>query len=252
VSLDGLHEDRGRAEAFGGAAEQYDRYRPDYPPALVDDLVSLRPGAVLDVGCGTGKVAVALLRHGLPVLGVEPDGRMAALARQRGVPVEVATFERWEPAGRRFDLITCGQAWHWINPDEGLAQARRVLAPSGVLARFWNYHRFDDAVLQVLDAVYEELAPGVQGLGHDPTREAQPPDPFERDGDWSVEAVTYRWDRSCSAQDYAGLVATFSDHQRLGPVRLRALQQALHDAVQGLGGTLHSTGGTYVRLARPR
>jgi ubiquinone/menaquinone biosynthesis C-methylase UbiE len=38
-------------------ADQYDRYRPVYPPALIEDLVELRPTRVLDVGCGTGKVS---------------------------------------------------------------------------------------------------------------------------------------------------------------------------------------------------
>ena len=56
-----LHHDRGRAESFGSSAERYDRYRPSYPDALIDDLARLRPATVLDVGCGTGKVSVALI-----------------------------------------------------------------------------------------------------------------------------------------------------------------------------------------------
>ncbi|HEX4212237.1 MAG TPA: methyltransferase domain-containing protein [Candidatus Dormibacteraeota bacterium] len=94
------HLDRERAESFGQVAVQYDRYRPSYPDALIDDLTGLRPQAVLDVGCGTGLVAAALSDRGLSVLGVEPDAQMAGVARDRGVPVEVATFETWEDGGR--------------------------------------------------------------------------------------------------------------------------------------------------------
>src|SRR5690348_17343316 len=106
VPLEGLHGDRDRASSFGSVAEQYDRLRPSYPGALIDDLVAPRPRSALDVGCGTGKVARALTRRGITVLGVEPDQRMADVARQHGIPVEVATFESWNSTRRTFDLLT--------------------------------------------------------------------------------------------------------------------------------------------------
>jgi len=47
--------ERRRAVMFGAEAERYDRARPSYPTALIDDLDSSGPERVLDVGCGTGK-----------------------------------------------------------------------------------------------------------------------------------------------------------------------------------------------------
>jgi SAM-dependent methyltransferase len=82
----------------------------------VDDLAALRPARVLDVGCGTGKAAGARAGRGLVAPGVEPDARMAEVARGHGLAVEVATFEAWEPAGRRFDLLTFADSWHWVAP----------------------------------------------------------------------------------------------------------------------------------------
>jgi 2-polyprenyl-3-methyl-5-hydroxy-6-metoxy-1,4-benzoquinol methylase len=114
LTPDELYRDRGRAESFGSVAEQYDRYRAGYPEGLIEDLVGMRPARVLDVGCGTGKVAVPLIRRGLSVLGVEADERMAGVARGHGVHVQVAAFETWDTAGQVFDLVTCGDAWHWI------------------------------------------------------------------------------------------------------------------------------------------
>ncbi|QFZ22878.1 class I SAM-dependent methyltransferase [Saccharothrix syringae] len=101
-----LHRDRTRAESFGSVARRYDRYRPGYPAALVDDLVAVGPTRVLDVGCGTGKVAAALVGRGLPVLGVEVDGRMAEVAgvwrpRPRPLPDPVAGSAAFSPAVRR-------------------------------------------------------------------------------------------------------------------------------------------------------
>jgi hypothetical protein len=62
--------------------------------------------------------------------------------------------------------------------------------------------------------------------------------------------TTYRWERRLSADDWIGLLATFSDHRALGPARLDALQQALHQAIQESGGVVRAACGTYVWSAR--
>ena len=251
MPLDGLHADRARAALFGSVAQQYDRYRPTYPDALIDDLAALRPAHVLDVGCGTGKVAVALAQRGLPVLGVEPDGRMAEVARAHGVPVEVAPFETWNDADRQFDLITCGQAWHWIDPQRGMVKAAQLLRAGGTIARFWNYHVVDGPVIDAFDAVYRELAQQAEGPGHDPSRDDEPPDSFADHGAFvSVDTKTYRWERALSGHEWVGMVSTFSDHQRLGLERLTALQQALRATIERFGGAVQVRGGTYARFAR--
>jgi SAM-dependent methyltransferase len=110
------HQARPVAESFGSDPERYDRARPRYPEAMVQRIVGSSPGHdVLDVGCGTGIAARQFRAAGCRVLGVEPDARMADLARRSGVRVEVATFEAWDPAGREFDAIVAGPAWHWID-----------------------------------------------------------------------------------------------------------------------------------------
>ncbi|MFD0731421.1 class I SAM-dependent methyltransferase [Planotetraspora mira] len=231
-------------------AEQYDRYRPVCPDALIEDFVALRPEQVLDVACGTGKVAVPLAKHGLSVLGVEMDERMADVARGHGIPVEIAPFETWDDAGRRFDLITCGSAWHWIDPALGVSKAAKVLRPGGVIARFWSYHLLEEPVLTAFDAVYRQYAPDAQVHGRNAVK-SPPVDPFtESDAFSSVETRNYRWEDTFSADEWVGLVATYSDHQRLGPERLTVLQRALHAAIENLGGIVRSHGETHVLLAR--
>jgi len=64
------------------------------------------------------------------------------------------------------------------------------------------------------------------------------------------EARTYRWRRAFTSYEWAGMVGTFSDHQRLGPARLAALQHALRRIVQQHGGTVEACCGTYVWSAR--
>jgi hypothetical protein len=76
-------------------------------------------------------------------------------------------------------------------------------------------------------------------------------DPFaDNDMFFSFEAITYRWERTLSADEWVGLAATVSDHQQLGHERLTALLQALHAMILTLGSTVHSHSETHVLLAR--
>src|ERR1700684_2887798 len=95
------HRARHLAESFGIDPARYDRTRPAYPPDLIERIVGVSPGRdVLDVGCGTGIAARQFQDAGCRVLGVDVDPRMAEFARRRGLEVEVAKFEDWDPAGR--------------------------------------------------------------------------------------------------------------------------------------------------------
>ena len=83
---------------------------------------------------------------------------MAALAREHGVEVEVARFEQWDDRGRLFDLITCGDAWHW-NPVGGWRKIARVLAPGGTVARFWNHHEIEEPLKSAFEVIHRRIAP---------------------------------------------------------------------------------------------
>lgn len=65
------------------------------------------PRTVLDAGCGTGRVAIELARHGIDVVGVDVDPVMLATAGERAPELEwrlgdLATAEL-EPA--RYDVV---------------------------------------------------------------------------------------------------------------------------------------------------
>ncbi|MET8180568.1 class I SAM-dependent methyltransferase [Streptomyces sp. NPDC005336] len=154
------HQHRQVAESFGSDAERYDRARPRYPDAMVEAIVAASPGPdVLDVGCGTGIAARQFQAAGCRVLGVEPDARMADVARQLGVEVGLGTFEAWDPAGREFDAVVAGTAWHWIDPVAGAAKAAQVLRPGGRLTPFWNVFQLPPDVAEAFAAVYRRVMP---------------------------------------------------------------------------------------------
>lgn len=90
--------------------------------------------SVLDVGCGSGDLAIALAQKGFQVTGLDPAPAPADKVADYGVTVEQSTFEDFEPGRRRFDGIILSHVLEHL-PDPGLAlrQARELMAPSARL-----------------------------------------------------------------------------------------------------------------------
>jgi len=247
-----------RAESFGTVADDYDRFRPSYPDAMIDDLVALAPAAALDVACGTGKATTLLAARGLNVLGVEVDPRMASVARRQGLAVEVGAFESWDAAGRRFDLIACAQAWHWIDAATGIGKAADLLNSGGTLVPFWNYGELDERTQQAMDEVYERTAPrlsrsgGGGARGFDQLEEEHLPHLRGSGRFVSIETRCHPWERDYSAVEWTDMVQTHSDHLQLEPEHRARLVDALHEMIEGQGGVLqvrYSTFGIFARVA---
>jgi len=124
---------------FERLAEAY-RARPPYPPALVARLSELAgPGrTVVDLGAGTGLLAVPLARAGHRVFAVEPAGAMLAVCAEvaAGLPVDPvqapAESTGLGPVGA--GLVLLADAVQWVRPDAAGAEARRLLGPDGVAA----------------------------------------------------------------------------------------------------------------------
>lgn len=233
-----------RRLVFGETADLYHRYRPSYPTALIDDLVALarldgsRP--VLEIGAGTGKATALFAARGIPVVAVEPSAEMASHLRAHpSTSVEIADFEDWEPAGRRFQLVYSAQAWHWIRPEAGYEKVAEALEPGGWLAAFWNRPDWARCSLRErLIAVYEAAAPDAERDGP-----MHPTSSFHGlDEDWDAEVARaagldggevreYAWSLEYSAVEYAGLLATTSELQLMEPTRRDALLAAISAAI---------------------
>jgi SAM-dependent methyltransferase len=237
-----LHRDRRRAGSFGDDAERYDRVRPPYPPELVGALMASAPQTVLDVGCGTGIAARLFMERGCDVLGLEPDPRMAAVARRRGVQVEEGTIEDWDPGERRFDLLTAGQAWHWVDPQRGPVKAAAVLRPGGRIGLFWNQAQPGPSVRPALEAAYALHAPelGRQSVlmgRRDVSRYESIAESFRRTGEFdNVVIDVFGHDVDYSGEEWVELAGTHSDHHTLPPAQLAGLLADLRWQIDQAGG----------------
>ena len=156
-------------QGFGSGADEYDRYRPGWPPEAVERaLAELGLGSgstVVDLAAGTGKLTRELVPRTGRVVAVEPSADM--LRRLGEVVPEAAAAAGTADAIPRGDASVDGvfvaEAFHWFATPEAVAEIARVLRPGGGLALLWNLYDWgDDRWLEELGGVLgERLAPAV-------------------------------------------------------------------------------------------
>ena len=126
---------RRRAAGYAGAGTREDARIP-----LVDAVVAVAPGRVLEVGCGWGELAEWIAREsGAEVVAIDLSPRMVELARERGIDASVADVQALPFADSAFDLVVAAwMLYHVPDLDRGLAEIARVLRPGGTLVASTN------------------------------------------------------------------------------------------------------------------
>jgi SAM-dependent methyltransferase len=120
--------------------DDYECGRPGWPIEAVRIPGLPRTSVVLDVGAGTGKLTRLLTSSFAEVIAVEPaDAMRRVLARTcPAARVSPGSAQSIPLPDRSVDAVFAGQAFHWFDDEEGVAEIARVLRPGGVLALLWN------------------------------------------------------------------------------------------------------------------
>jgi len=129
------------AWVFNRMAGEYDA-RPPYPAPLLDALAELVPakGRVVDVGAGTGHVALPLAERGLRVTAIDPAlAMLQQLARRAQVlgvslPIVHAMAETLPLPDSSFEVAIVADAMHFLNVERAAPELARVLTQQGALA----------------------------------------------------------------------------------------------------------------------
>jgi ubiquinone/menaquinone biosynthesis C-methylase UbiE len=265
---------------FDHVAADYDRVRPGYPAPLVDEacsLAGLMPGSpVVEVGCGTGKLTVALAERDLHVEAVDPGREMVEIARRRvgAAPVRfhLGRFEDVELPEGEFGAVFAATAFHWVDPAVGWWKAARLLRPGGILALLayiggrseldaeflaaWRavlpdaagwYSRDDRTLWEGAEARRGNVSEVWTWLTRREVATAEAAELFD-----DVRISTVRIEKEETPDDALAFVRTTSSYLRLDATRRQVLERRLADAIARAGGAQLSTEHATLVSARVR
>jgi len=137
-------------DRFVGRVENYRRFRPRYPAAILDlleaDCNFTSDVHVADIAAGTGLFTEILLQHGNPVTAVEPNEEMREAcitlqSRYSLLKVLDGTAENTGLPSHSVDFITVAQAFHWFDPVGCHKEFIRSLRPNGWCVIVFNQRR---------------------------------------------------------------------------------------------------------------
>ncbi len=248
---------------FTTVAADYASVRPGYPSELFDELAALAglgsDASVLEIGPGPGTATRSLLERGWHVHAIEPGAEMAEMARRmlagQALTVDETTFEDWEPAATRFDLVFSATAFHWVDPEVRWAKTAAVLTRGGHLALMTHRtvagNTFHDLYARSQE-LHQRYAPDLADEGPSPSSDELIA-ALERGSHdiglvwWVVDpksgqvpagrfyeapAVrTHLWEHPYSVREAVTLLSTHSPYLRLDPGPRGALFSAIEDMI---------------------
>ena len=135
--------DHGREIDWGKTSHDYAEFRPGPPASFFTKLSALGVGLpgqrLLDLGTGTGALALQFARQGCSVKGIDISEGQIATARQlagaEGLDAEfaVSPAEELDPHDGPFDIVTAGQCWLYFDKAKVISRLRGALKPEGLL-----------------------------------------------------------------------------------------------------------------------
>jgi SAM-dependent methyltransferase len=246
---------------FDQIASVYRLARPDYPEALIDDVVAsagLQPNdKILEVGCGTGQATKSFARRGFPILATDPGSDMLRGARESlasfgNVEFVETTFEAWPPEREAFRLIIAAQSWHWVSAEVRFVKAAEVLTPDGSLAVFGHVPvGLPAPLLAELKDIYLRLT---GRWGPPPEAWYLASGPFKGWFDESglfgpVEHKSYPWTWPHTTSSYVDFLSTRSDHRMLSAAKRAEVLGEVTSAVDNYGGRFDMDYETHLYIA---
>jgi 2-polyprenyl-3-methyl-5-hydroxy-6-metoxy-1,4-benzoquinol methylase len=164
-----MAESNALSRQFDDAAQPYDEVRPRYPEGIVEHIIAFAAlpahGRIFEVGCGTGQMTLPFAKRGYRVVALDQGEQLAALAAQHCQPypqvrVVPCAFEAWQETAEGYDVLLSAQAFHWIEPQYGLARAAELLKTDGTIALVWTLDRSQgSAFWQATQPIYDTYNP---------------------------------------------------------------------------------------------
>jgi hypothetical protein len=145
---------------FSRQSSQYALYRPRYPQALYDFLLSHTSGreAAWDCGTGNGQVAAELSKSFAQVWATDiSENQLRQAPHIANISYLQTRAEQTQLPASRFNLITIAQAIHWFDFEQFYLEVRRTAIPNALIAA-WGYGllHIHPTIDPVIEAFYSE------------------------------------------------------------------------------------------------
>ncbi len=132
---------------FSDRADDYRKYRPSYPEAIIGLLMTKcglnADASIADIGSGTGIFTAMLLDHFSRVYAVEPNEAMRKTAEDdlsyhpHFISINGSAEETNLPSGS-VNLVIAAQAFHWFDQDKTRLEFKRIVTGEKWVALIWN------------------------------------------------------------------------------------------------------------------
>ena len=205
---------------FNQMADYYDKFRPGYPPEIIDSLISKanlsQSSNLLEIGAGSGKATELFTGKRFNILCIEPGEDLAEIGitkfKDENFKFHQARFEECDLPAETFDTVFAAQAFHWIPQPQGYEKCAYILKSGGYLALFWNmYITYDNDLNNELLAISARHGGFADFLSAEncETRINTISSDIENSGLFSKpEIIRSQWKHSYSADEYFGFALT--------------------------------------------
>lgn len=254
---------KGLEWTFDTVAQQYEKLRPGYVPALYEDIFKYRQidktSHAIEVGIGGGQATLPVLKTGCKVTAVEYGENFSELCRNKfrefpGFSVVTTKFEDFHYESNSYDLIYSASAFHWVPEELGYLKVFDMLKSGGAFARFANHPYKDkgrEEIHKALQKIYDVYMPNSkEDSEYDEKSAKERADIAKKYGFEDICYKIYHRTRTFSAKEYTDLLGTYSDHMIIEEETRKIFFAEIEQAINQFGGKITIYDTIDLQLAR--
>jgi SAM-dependent methyltransferase len=191
---------------------------------------------LVDVGAGTGKASAPFVERDVRVISIEPSRSMIAqgIRSYPRLNYICSAAEELPIASASATVVTCAQAFHWLDAPRALQEFARVLRNGGWLCLFWNTRDLRQPAAAAFDQSVRKWNPAYV--------------PEYRQKDWGelirrsglFPTIAYRQFRFAipmTVHEWIGLSRSISYVQAIGAESLPGFESELEERLHSLPST---------------